>query len=306
MTEESRKTKTTMKVIVNTVVVVLVALALMLFNIFVLDDVSAGVQKDIKYWIIKIVTGVATLLLMFSAANITEESLKRRRKDYAARVESLDDHYQQIMKNGENEQIEVYIQNLNVKAKYQAFIKKFKVRLAHTRNKKLKEKYEQYLLLTPREVWAIERPRVRYNKITWSDLVAGAASVDENCEDNDLHLHRVREGVKKAMWKAAFIVGAGCYIPDFVYHFSEFSTAMIMPLIMRFIVILFAVYSGITFGYQIMERLLLVLKRKLKIFSDFRHRTDSDTLDSVTRYDVKIEPDTLVEKLKEKVVDICD
>lgn len=301
MNLENRQTKTTMKVVVNVIVVVLVAVALMLFNLFVLDDISGGVQKDVKYWVIKIITGVATLLLMFSTANITEESLKRRSKDYSARLISLDDHYQKIMQNGENEQIELYIQNLNIKTKYQAFIKKYKVILSHTKSKKNKEKYERYLLLSPQEVWALERPRVRYNKITWSDLAAGALSVEENCEDNDLHLHRVREGIKRVIWKALFIVGAGCYIPDFVYHFSEFTTAMIMPLILRFIVILFAVYSGITFGYQIMERLLLVLKRKLKIFSDFRHRTDSEVLSDNLRYVVTIEQDRFVEKLSKHI-----
>lgn len=300
MSEDNRKTKATMKVVVNVIVIVLVALALMLFNLFVLDDISGGVQKDAKYWVIKIITGVATLLLMFSAANITEESLKRRNKDYSARLLSLDEHYLLIMQNGENEQIEQYIQNLNVRARYQAHIKKFKILLAHTKNEKRKAKYESYLLLSPQDVWALERPRVRYNKITWSDLAAGAMSVDENCEDNDLHLHRVREGAKKVMWKALFIVGAGCYIPDFIYHFSEFSTAMIMPLILRFIVILFAVYSGITFGYQMMERLLLILKRKLRIFSDFRHRTDSVDIVSDLKYKVSIENDRFVEKIRAK------
>ena len=298
MTENTRKTRATMKVVVNIAVVVLVALALMLFNLFVLDDITGGVQKDAKYWVIKIITGVATLLLMFSTANITEESLKRRNRDYFARLVSLDDHYQKIMQNGENEQIEQYLQNLNIKAKYLAHIKRFKLLLAHTNSKNRREKYEQYLLMSPQEIWALEKPRVRYNRITWSDLAAGAMSVDENCEDNDLHLHRVREGIKKVVWKALFIVGAGCYIPDFVYHFSEFSTAMIMPLILRFIVILFAVYSGITFGYQMMERLLLVLKRKLKIFSDFRHRTDNGLHDDINRYIVLIEQDKFVEKLK--------
>lgn len=300
MTEDTRKTRATMKVVVNIAVVVLVALALMLFNLFVLDDITGGMQKDAKYWVIKIITGVATLLLMFSTANITEESLKRRNRDYFARLVSLDDHYQKIMQNGENEQIEQYLQNLNIKAKYLAHIKRFKLLLAHSNSKKRREKYEQYLLMSPQEVWALERPRVRYNKITWSDLAAGAMSVDENCEDNDLHLHRVREGIKKVVWKALFIVGAGCYIPDFVYHFSEFSTAMIMPLILRFIVILFAVYSGITFGYQMMERLLLVLKRKLKIFSDFRHRTDSVDIVSDLKYKVSIENDRFVEKIRAK------
>ncbi len=299
MTEDTRKTRATMKVVVNIAVVVLVALALMLFNLFVLDDITGGMQKDAKYWVIKIITGVATLLLMFSTANITEESLKRRNRDYFARLVSLDDHYQKIMQNGENEQIEQYLQNLNIKAKYLAHIKRFKLLLAHTNSKKRREKYE-HLLMLPQEVWALERPRVRYNKITWSDLAAGAMSVDENCEDNDLHLHRVRESIKKVVWKALFIVGAGCYIPDFVYHFSEFSTAMIMPLILRFIVILFAVYSGITFGYQMMERLLLVLKRKLKIFSDFRHRTDNGLHDGINRYIVLIEQDKFVEKLKNR------
>lgn len=300
MNSDKRQTKTTMKVVVNIVVIVLVALALMLFNIFVLDDISAGVQKDVKYWVIKIITGVATLLLMFSTANITEESLKCRSKDYSDRIKCLDDHYQKIMNNGENEQIELFIQNLNVKAKYQAFIKKFKIRLAHVKKPIKKNKYEQLLLLTSQEVWALERPRVRYNKITWSDLVTGASSVEDNCEDNDLHLHRVREGAKKVIWKAVFIVAAGCYIPDFVYHFSTVSTAMIMPLILRFIVILFAVYSGITFGYQMMERLLLVLKRKLKIFSDFRHRTENKDMRVDLRYEVSIEQDKFVDKLKNK------
>ena len=49
--------------VVNIAVVVLVALALMLFNLFVLDDITGGMQKDAKYWVIKIITGVATLLL---------------------------------------------------------------------------------------------------------------------------------------------------------------------------------------------------------------------------------------------------
>lgn len=300
MNDINRKATTTMKMTVNVIVVVLVAIALMLFNIFVLDDISAGVQKDVKYWVVKIITGVATLLLTFSTANITEESLKRRSKDYAERLISLDEHYQRIMQNGENEQVDIFLQNLNIKAKYHAFLKKYKNRLARANKSAARDKYRELLILSPQEVWAMERPRIRYNKITWSDLVAGAASVEENCEDNDLHIHRVREGAKKVMWKAVFIVGAGCYIPDFIYHFTEFSAAMIMPLIMRFIVILFAIYSGITFGYHIMDRLLLVLKRKLKIFSDFRHRADNASIKDDFKYTVEIEKDALVEKLKLK------
>lgn len=48
MTEDTRKTRATMKVVVNIAVVVLVALALMLFNLFVLDDITGGMQKDAK------------------------------------------------------------------------------------------------------------------------------------------------------------------------------------------------------------------------------------------------------------------
>lgn len=298
---EKKNIKGSVKISVNIIVVVLIAVALMLFNIFVLDDISSGGHRDLQYWVIKIVTAIATLMLMFSTANITEESLKNRNKDYAERIKSLDDHYQNIMKGGENEKIDLYIKNLNVKAKYLAHIKKYKLILAHTKNKKRREKYEALLIMSPEEVWGLERPRVRYNKITWSDLAAGTITAEDGSDDNDLHLHRVRIGAKKVLSKALFVAAAGCYLPDFIYHFNEFTPAMILPLIMRFIVILLAIYSGIVFGYQMFERLLVVLKRKLKIFSEFRTRTDNNSnMDDVTRYAVTIERDKIVEKLKAK------
>lgn len=301
---EKRSIKGSMKISVNIIVVVLIAIALMLFNIFVLDDITSGGHRDLQYWIIKIVTAIATLMIMFSTANITEESLKRRNADYAERIRSLDEHYQNIMKGGENEKIDLYIKNLNVRAKYLAHIKKYKLILSHIKNKKRREKYEALLIMSPEEVWGLERPRIRYNKITWSDLAAGTITAEDGSDDNDLHLHRVRVGAKKVLSKAVFVAAAGCYLPDFIYHFNEFTTAMILPLIMRFIVILLAIYSGIVFGYQMTDRLLVVLKRKLKIFSEFRTRTDNAaSLTDEERYAVKIDSDKVIEKMKAKFVD---
>lgn len=298
---EKKNIKGSMKISVNIIIIVLVTIALMLFNIFVLDDITSGGQRDLQYWVIKIVTALATLMLMFSTANITEESLKRRNADYGERINSLDDHYQNIMKGGENEKIDLYIKNLNVKAKYLAHIKKFKLKLAHTKNKKRREKYEAFLILSPQEVWGLERPRIKYNRISWSDLAAGAISAEDDSDDNDLHLHRIKFGAKKILRKAIFVVAAGCYLPDFIYHFNDFTSTMILPLIMRFIVILLAIYSGIVYGYQTIDRLLVVLKRKLKIFSEFRTRTDNCAiLPDEERYAVKIENDAFVDKLKEK------
>nr|DAQ94988.1 MAG TPA: hypothetical protein [Caudoviricetes sp.] len=77
---------------------------------------------------------------------------------------------------------------------------------------------------------------------------------------------------------------------------------MIMPLIFKIVSMLIAVYSGVSFGYSMMERRRSTVKKKLRIFSQFRARIDEPNGKvGDERFVVNIPTDVVVEKVREKV-----
>lgn len=284
---------------INIAIVVCVAIAFLFVGVFVLDDFNAGIQ-DTTFWIQKVLSGIGSLLILFACANITEETLKKKNKSFSQRLESLDIHYAKVMQQGETSALETYLTNKNKRSKYRAYLVRYKRLMRFAKSDKLKAYLEKQLLLTPDEVWDLVLPRIRYYKLTFDKLVSGAYNVSQNDDSNDLNVHRTKYMIQKTLWKIVFIIGFGCSIPDLAYHFTAFNTAMILPLIFKIVVILWAIYSGISFGYMMMDRVLVVLKRKLVIFSEFRNRTENNNLTDATRYAVEIEQDMYVEKLGAK------
>lgn len=299
---EHRKTMSSVRSGINLAIVICVAIAFLFVGIFVLDDFNANIQNTASFWIQKVLSGVGSLLILFSCANITEETLKRKNKSFAQRLECLDEHYATVMQNGETTALETYLTNKNKRSKYRAYLNRYKRLIKLAKSDKLKSYFENQLLLTPDEVWDLVVPKIRYYKLTFDKLVSGAYNVSQNDDANDLNVHRTKYMFQKTLWKIVCIIGFGCSVPDLAYHFTEFSTAMILPLIFKIVVILWAIYSGISFGYMMMDRVLVVLKRKLVIFSEFRKRTDDTTINDGVRYTVSIEQDMFVEKLKSRQI----
>lgn len=299
--EERRHSVSIMRTGINIVIVICLAVTFALVGMFVLDDIGVGIENSATYWTQKVLSGVGSLLMLFACANITEETLKRKNKYYQERLNSLDGNYTDIMTNGETAQIELYLTNKNKRNKYFAYLRRYKRLLQIAKGKKLKEYCERKLLLSPDEVWAMVLPRIRYNKLTFDKLISGASAVVPNDDTADIDIHRMKYAIQKTLWKALCIIGFGCYVPDLVYHFTEFTSEMILPMIFKIIVVLWSVYSGVCFGYAMMDRILIVLKRKLVVFSEFRTRTKNfpNAADS-ERYAVTIENDKAVEKLKAK------
>ena len=90
------------------------------------------------------------------------------------------------------------------------------------------------------------------------------------------------------------------YAPEIIDHFKAFTTADILPLVLRVATILWAIYTGVCFGYLMLDRILVVLKRKIKVFSEFEARTNNQALTDKNRYLVAYELDGQVEKIKAK------
>ncbi len=296
------------KSIINIAIVVCVSIAFLLVGMFVLDGDNGALQTDKSYWMQKFLSGLGSLLIMFSCANIAEETLKKRSQPFAEKIERLDEHYATVMQNGEVEALELFLTNKNKRNKYRAHLRKYKFLLRWFgkigKKEKIKAYCENKLVMSPAEVWDMESPKTLYPKLTVDKLFAGALTVQDRDESSDINMHRMRYVLEKMLWKAIFIVGFGCYVPDLVYHFTAFTVDMIVPLIFKFVVILWAVYSGIVFGYQMLDRLLVVLKRKLVLFSEFRTRTDDDTEKTLyDRYKVEIEPDKFVENIKKRLAE---
>ena len=302
--DERRFAISSLRTGLNIVIVICVALAFFLVGVFVLDGVGGGIENTVTYWTQKILSGVGSLMILFACANITEETLKRKNKYYGERLEALDEHYSQVMNNGETAQVELFLTNKNKRNKYHAYLRRYK-RLMQValrlRLKKLGASFEKKLLLSAEEVWDLGLPRIRYHKLTFDKLISGASAVVPNDDTADVDIHRMKYALQKTLWKAVCIIGFGCYVPDLVYHFTAFTNAMIVPLIFKIVVVLWAVYSGVCFGYTMMDRILIVLKRKLVVFSEFRTRTDIESNETdAERYAVSIEKDRVVEKLKAK------
>ena len=306
MSKETRYIASSLKMSLNVIIATVVAAALLLLNFFVIDGINAGEVHNLAYWIKKILTALGTFTIMISIANTTEESRKRKDSAYGARLSALDDHYQNLNARALVERMEFYILQKNIKAKYTAFIKKYKKKIARLKDgekyAELRKAYELKLLLSPQDVWS-GAYRVKYAKITYSQLVSGATDVSEKEEENDLNTHRAELVAKKMLWKMVALIGFGMYAPEIIDHFKAFSTADILPLVLRVATILWAIYTGVCFGYLMLDRILVVLKRKLKIFSEFNARTDDPTLVGDAKYLLAYEKDGQVEKIRAKYND---
>ena len=301
--EEQRFVSSNIKISINVIIAMLVTVAFLLLQFFVLDDVMAK-ARDLTYWLNKAMSGLATFTIMISLANTTEESRKKRDREFNDKLKSLDSHYTQVFEHGEIDNLEIYVQNVNVATKYNVFIKKIKAKikavqkLVHNekRRKKLTTELEKKLLLTTEEVW--ENEKVKFNKITVDQLFSGIYDIEKSDKENDLHLHRGKYGLQKLGWKILSIVAFGFMTADLVYHFNNFTNAMIVPLLIKIITILLAAYSGICFGYFMMDKVKSVLRKKLRILSKFRVRQDAPTL--VKDLTVAVLVDNYVTKAMEK------
>lgn len=306
MSKETRYIASSLKMSLNVIIATVVAAALLLLNFFVIDGINAGEVHNLAYWIKKILTALGTFTIMISIANTTEESRKRKDSAYGERLSALDGHYQNLNARALVERMEFYILQKNIKAKYTAFIKKYKKKIARLKDgekyAELRKAYELKLLLSPQDVWS-GAYRVKYAKITYSQLVSGATDVSEKEEENDLNTHRAELVAKKMLWKIIALIGFGMYTPEIIDHFKAFSTADILPLVLRVATILWAVYTGVCFGYLMLDRILVVLKRKLKIFSEFNARTDDPTLVGDAKYLLTYEKDGQIEKIRAKYND---
>ena len=134
-------------------------------------------------------------------------------------------------------------------------------------------------------------------------MIAGASDVSARDDEDDLQSHRIHLVFTRLVWKASALIGAALYLPELICHFENFSTASILPLCIRVATIQRAFYSGLCFGYTMLDRLLVVLKRKIKVFSEFDARTNDLTLTDDNRYLIVYEKDGQVEKIKAKYND---
>lgn len=299
-TKESRYTMNVVKTSLNVTIAFVGAVALLLVNFFVIDGIGGqGEVHDVAYWLNKILTAVGTFLIMLSIANVTEDTRKRKDKCFGDRLKAIDEHYLYINENSLTEEIEYYILQKNINAKYNAHIKKWKRKLAKAKKDEDKLRCELKLVMTPDEVWACP-DRIKFVKITYSQLISGATEVSANEEENDLSVHKGRLVLKKMLMKAISIIGAGLYLPEIASHFNEFTTADVLPLVIRFILILWACYSGVCFGYAMFDRVIVVLKRKIKVFSEFNARTQNTSVSLENRYKIALQKDAQLEKLRAK------
>lgn len=279
---------------INYIVSLGIIIVVFAIGFFVMDDYQFHL-KDINFWLQKILLGIASYSLMICTANIVEERLKRKDKDYINRINSIDGHYTILNENYETDELEKYIENLNIKKKYNAFLYKIKKQLARTRRESKRIKLEQKLILTPLEVWqGIEK--VKYQKVTYDLLVNGAIDLKDKECDTDLQVNKTKYRLQKFLWKFICIISVGLLFIEPLYHFAELSTEMIMPNIFKLVTVLVSIYSGVCFGYFIMEKINISLKRKCKIFSEFRNRKDNKI-----GYEVKINEDIAVEKVRKKL-----
>lgn len=278
--EETRIVSSNIKISINVIIAMIVTVAFLLFQFFVLDDVMAK-ARDLTYWVGKIISGLATFMIMLSLANTTEESRKKKDKEFNNKLDSLDSHYSQVFEHGEIDNLETFVFNMNVATKYNVFIAKIKSKIKlvqklvrnEEQKKKLINELEKKLLKTPEEIW--EDEKVKYNKVTVDLLFSGIYDIEKSDKENDLHLHRGKYGVQKLGWKILTIIAFGFMTADLVYHFNNFTSAMVVPLLIKIITILLAGYSGICFGYFMMDKVKAVLRKKLRILSKFRVRQDS-------------------------------
>lgn len=290
--EKRRGTSSNLKIAMSSVITATVAAVFMLVGVFVIDHFSAHTNTGIEYWVERTLTAVATFMIMLSTANITEEARKKSDASYNDRMEAIDTHYKQILGNGETDSLEKYIENTNRVSKYRAYVQHYKRKIKHTRNVKKRKKYETCLLLSPDEVWE-DVERIKYHKITFSQLFEGAIDVSAKDDDNDLNIHRGRAAFGKLVWKFVCLAAFGAVTADIAFTMQDFDKSMVVTLLLKVAVMLVAAYSGVSFGYNMLERTKVVLKRKTRILSAFRARCDKNE-----GFDVEIPKDIYIEKLK--------
>lgn len=297
MKKDDRHVFSSVRIALNTTLTVAVAAVLLLVNFFVIDNIGGGGQPhDAAYWIEKILGALGTFLIMISVANISEDARKRKDKAFEERIEAIDNHYKYINEQSLTEDMEYYILQKNITAKYLAHIKKWKRKLAKAKEETDREICERNLIMTPDEVWA-SPDRIRFVKITYSQLISGAIEVNPYEEENDLSVHKGRLVAKKLIMKALSIIGAGLYLPEIVSHFVNFNSSHILPLVIRIVLILWSCYSGVCFGYAMVDRILVVMKRKIKVFSEFDARCKQTGTD---KYKIALPKDAQLEKLSKK------
>ncbi|MGN0743911.1 MAG: hypothetical protein ACI4MZ_01365 [Christensenellales bacterium] len=302
MSEEKRKVYSGVKITLNSFISLLVATVVLLVGIFVIDNFNAAPRDDLSFWVSKILMGVSTFLIMLSMSNITEESRKKHDKDFIDRVNALDGHYKTMMERHETIELETFLEQINIANKYKAFIDTTKRKLNHTRrsNEKRILALEKRLLLTPQEVWDGVR-HVKYHKVTFNQMVAGETDVATKDDEYDLQVNKGKYTLKKLGVKAVTIIACSAVVVDFAFHFNGFTKDMIMPLIFKVVSMLIAVYSGVSFGYSMMERRRSIIKKKLRIFSQFRARIDEPNgKTGDVRFAVAIPTDVVIEKIRAK------
>ena len=288
------------KVTMSSFIAAAVAAVFILVGFFVIDRFSATAQTGVEYWTEKALTGAATFLVMLSTANICEEVRKRKDTSYNARLQSIDKHYQTILGNGEVDDLEEFITNTNIANKYRAYVLAVKKRIRRAtalKREKARIAAEKMLLATPAEVWEDVR-RVKYHKITYSQLFEGAQDVSQNDDDNDLNIHRARYTLKKLAWKIVWIIAFGAVATDIAFSMAEFDKNMLVTLVLKVCVLLIAAYSGLSFGYSMLERTKVVLRRKTRVLSQFRAREDNTAVPRSERFVVAVPRDIYVEKVK--------
>lgn len=130
-------------------------------------------------------------------------------------------------------------------------------------------------------------------------MVSGANDVSPNDDESDLRSHKARYGAQKFGWKILSLVAFGAFSGQLLYSWQDFNKGMIIPLIFQCITILISIYSGICFGCAMNERTKQTLKRKLKIFSQFRYKMNNK-VNGVANLGVEVIKDLEVERAKEK------
>lgn len=294
--KEKRMTVSVAKVSTNIIICLLISLGLIITSFFLLKDLKLTLA-DKTFWLQKILMGSLTFVLMICISTIVEELKGQKDADLNDKFEKLDAHYQLVLSKGESEDVELFLTNINKSYKYNAYISRLKKKLKYARKPETIERLNKKLLITPEELW--ESPeRVKYHKVSFNQLTSGAFDVSANDDGIDLNVRKGKYGLQKFGWKLLTIVIFGGIVGDLIYEYIDFTKEMIVPLVFKIITILVAIYSGICFGFFIIERTRLITREKLTIFSKFRARADDTTLDKETRYDVVIAKDILVEKLK--------
>lgn len=291
------------RITINGAIAMCISTALILTNFFIFNGVEAEVSSK-AFWIQKSIMAVATFMLMVSIANVTENVMLVKDNDLIDRLNALNSHYQMIMKNSETADFETYIENLNKANKYKNYIYKWKKKLRFaSRFKKWGtperlERINKALTVTADELWESGQ-YVPYHRINYSQMVNGTVDVSPNEDEEDLNSHKVRYGFKKLLWKILSLVAFGGFSGQLLYSWQDFNKGMIIPLIFQCATILISLYSGICFGCDMSKRTKITLKRKLKIFSQFRYKMDNK-VNGVANLDVEVIKDLEVERAKEK------